>query len=87
MLNASSGRAFANANLRKAVNYGVDRTTIAGVVSFLADNRCPLQRDPGFVGQSFYPLSGDTVLAASYAGDAGVAPSTRRSVTMCAATD
>jgi hypothetical protein len=86
VLNASAGRALADLNLRKAVNYGVDRSTIAGVLSFLADDQYLPTGIPGFVGQSFYPLSGDMVLAASYAGDAGVTPSARRSVTMCART-
>ena len=75
VLNASGTRAFSDANLRKAVNYGVDRSTIAGVMSFVADDQYLPTGIPGFVGQSFYPLSGDMLLAASYAGDAGVTPS------------
>ena len=86
VLNASGSRAFSDANLRKAVNYGVDRSTIAGVYSFTPHDQYLPQGIPGYSEQSFYPFSGDLVLAASYASDAGVTPSTPRSVTMCART-
>jgi peptide/nickel transport system substrate-binding protein len=86
VLNASAGRAFADANLRKAVNYGVNRNTIAGVYSFTPHDQYLPTGIPGFTEQSFYPMSGNAALAASYASDAGVTPSSPRSVTLCART-
>jgi peptide/nickel transport system substrate-binding protein len=85
-LNAAAGHAFENQDLRKAVNYAVDRTTIAGVYSFTPHDQYVPEGMPGYVDQALYPFSADLVLAASYAMNAGVTPESRLAVTMCART-
>ncbi len=85
-LAANTSRGFANQNLRRAVAYALDRTSITSSVL------SPFQGSPtdelvspvaaGSRDDSVFPLTADTATASSLAAAGGVTPSTRMAVAL-----